>query len=106
MSEMKRVENILTELLNVIKDMDKNQKDLDQQVKDLVEENKEIKKSIVMTREQINRNGRPKSLTAADIENILNLRESGESFRAIADRYEVSHTTIRNALKYYNGHMK
>lgn len=78
--------------------MDQKQNMLNKKITDLEKENQEIKKSIVLSRDKINKNGRPKSLSNYDIENIKLLRNEGNSLRSIAEKYQVSHTTIRNAL--------
>lgn len=65
----------------------------------LAQEYKELSSSIILTREQINRDGRPKVLTDEEIEWIREQREQGRTLRSIAENLDVSHMTVSRALK-------
>ena len=60
-----------------------------------------IKDDIVLTKKQINYNGRPSELTDEDIEFIKNARSEGLSLRKIADMIDKSHTTVSRVLNKF-----
>ena len=60
-----------------------------------------IKDDIVLTKKQINYNGRPSELTDEDIEFIKNARSEGLSLRKIADMIDKSHTTVSRDLNKF-----
>lgn len=65
---------------------------------------KEIKSNVVLTKDMINREGRPKALTEEEIQKAIELRNSNYSYQKIADKLNedrkkpVSHETIRRAV--------
>lgn len=73
---------------------------LNEQIKSLERENVEIKKNIVLSKDQINRDGRP-SLTREDIEYIQEMRRQGYSQRKVAEMAGVSNGAV---AKYDIGH--
>ncbi len=60
-----------------------------------------IKADIVLTKNQINYNGRPTELTDEDIEFIKNARAEGLSLRKIAEMIDKSHTTVSRVLNKF-----
>ena len=60
-----------------------------------------IKADIVLTKNQINYNGRPQELTDEDIEFIKNARAEGLSLRKIAEMIDKSHTTVSRVLNKF-----
>lgn len=67
---------------------------------ELKEKHETLEKSVVLTRDMINREGRPKlDLSQEDIKWIKEQRESGLSLRKIAEKLDISHVTVANVLK-------
>lgn len=67
---------------------------------ELKEKHETLEKSVVLTRDMINREGRPKlDLSQLDIEWIKEQRASGLSLRKIAEQLNISHMTVNNILK-------
>lgn len=66
---------------------------------DLQEEHKKLKANIVLTRDKINRDGRPKALTEEEVQLAKEQYMAGSSYRKIAEEMGVGHSTIARAVK-------
>lgn len=93
--------------------MAKNHNVIIKEYKELKEENKNLKLSInnvnlqlnkaikntVLSKDNINREGRPKVLNDKEIEFVKDLYSEGLSYRKIAEKMDISHTTVAKVVK-------
>lgn len=71
-------------------------------IKDAENAEKKLKETInkaILTRDNANTSGRAQILSVSEVIEIMELRDSGKSFRDIAQIYGVSHTTVRKSIE-------